>query len=298
MKGLVLAGGTGGRLAPCTDYVNKHFLHVYDRPLIYFPISQLLLLNCREIYFVCNSEDIHLFERLVNSLRDLGIKSDYVVQCQKGLGLPSAILSARELIGNSRFCTILGDNFITGNHINQSLLQVMTQSTECICFTKKVAEPQNFGVLVRDEEGEPTRLIEKPTKPLTNEAVIGLYAFPEQSFDIFEKCQLSSRGETEIVDVLNSFLSLERLKALQLPRGVFWMDAGTPENLFNCSEFLRTIHSKQLEQIGCIEEIVIEKGFKPRDLSEVHKGVSQRPSVYNSYVKSVIEQLKSDEPYE
>lgn len=250
MKGVMLAGGTGSRLKPMTNYINKHLLPVYDKPMIFYPLSILLLAGIREIAIVCRSEDSGQFETLLQPFAS-EVKFELIHQ-ERADGLPDAILCAKEFIGDDTFAVILGDNLIFGDSIPEILRVRMDQTSvgEVSCFTYPTKNPENFGILERNQIGAAENIHEKPSTYISNEAILGLYLFPSGGLDLCAAISRSSRGEYEIIDVLKNALSKDRLHVTKLGRGHVWLDMGTPQTLHDAGSFLKIVQERQGLDIG------------------------------------------------
>lgn len=258
MKGLILAGGRGTRLAPMTNYINKHLLHVYDKPMFYYPLSLLLLLDIREIGIVCNPGDEEMFSQ---AMRDCskGLSIEYFHQ-EVASGIPDAILSAKEFVGEEDCFICLGDNVIFGMDLITTIQTAISENAgqKLVGFSYPVADTNRFGIVER-LNGEIKKIIEKPLSTKSNEALIGAYYFPKYSINSLSKLQPSKRGETEIVDVCNIFNLDNRLHVAKLGRGHFWMDVGTPAALHDASNFVQIMQKRQGMEIANLDEILAHK---------------------------------------
>ncbi len=259
-KGIILAGGAGTRLYPVTHAISKQLLPVYDKPMIYYPLSTLMLAGIRDILLISTPDDIGHFERLLGDGSRLGISIQYQVQHSPD-GLPQAYVLARDFVGNDNVAMVLGDNIFYGHGFHQMLAAAAGRDCGGTVFTYVVKDPQRYGVLELDDEGRPIALEEKPAEPKSNLAVTGLYFFDNRVLDIAAELQPSARGETEIVDVIRAYLEIGQLYVQQLGRGFAWLDTGTHESLMSAGVFIETIERRQGLKIACLEEIAFLKGF-------------------------------------
>lgn len=255
--GVLLLGGTGSRLSPITRYTNKHLLPVYDKPLFYYPFSIMLLAGIKEFVFVV--PDRCLIENVSRGLKETGLKIDlqFVVQ-ENPDGIVGALLSIKRIIENRPFFLALGDNILVGHRVSEILREAMSISLndqKAVLFTKVVKEAKNYCVVGINETGEVNRLVEKPEKQFSEIVSIGFYAYPSDTSTYLDKVELSERGEYEITSLNNLFLSEGRLDHISLNRGMFWIDAGTPENLSIASNIIRDFQSRGAQQIANLEEI-------------------------------------------
>jgi glucose-1-phosphate thymidylyltransferase len=261
MRGIVLAGGTGSRLFPVTLGVNKHLLPVYDKPMIYYPISVLMLAGIRDILIITKPEDIRTFERLLGNGNDIGVKFQFASQAEPR-GIADAFLIGSEFIAGQKVALILGDNIFFGGTLARLLDQAAQMTAGAVNFCYQVASPERFGVVRFDESGErPLEIIEKPKIAPSKWAVTGLYFYDEQATEIARKVSASDRGELEITAVNNEYLQRGQLQMAKLGRGMFWLDTGTPDALLDASQFVQTIELRQGLKIASIEEIAWRKGF-------------------------------------
>jgi len=255
MKGLILAGGTGTRLKPMTKYINKHLLPVYDKPMIYYPLSLLYLSGINDICIVCNHDDERSFRALLDEFSDK-ITIEYCIQAGP-VGIPDAIISASDYIKNDGFAAVLGDNLIYGDSIPAMIKHGISDVNEgnISCFTYLVNDPENFGILKRDKSNHPTNIIEKPEQFVSNEAIIGLYLFPKNSMEYFKNIKKSGRGEYEIADVLENALKNQKLSVHRLGRGHVWLDLGTPQSIYEASSVLSVMQNRQGLKVGDLAEL-------------------------------------------
>ena len=263
MKGIVLAGGSGTRLHPITKGVSKQMLPVYDKPMIYYPISVLMLAGIKEILIISTPEDLPNFNKLLGDGSDLGISFSYKVQPSPD-GLAQAFILGEEFIGNDDVCLVLGDNIFYGqgfSKILQSARKNVEENGKATVFGYNVNDPERYGVAEFDENGNVVSLEEKPTVPKSNFAVVGLYFYPNDVIEVAKKIKPSERGELEITSVNEAFMERNELKVELLGRGFAWLDTGTHDSLLEAGSFIQTIEKRQGLKVACLEEIAFEKGF-------------------------------------
>lgn len=260
MKGIVLAGGKGTRLYPITKATSKQLLPLYDKPMIYYPISVLLLADIKEILIICTPTDLPAFQNLLGDGSRLGIKFEYKVQ-PKANGLAEAFIIGEEFIGKDDVCLILGDNIFYGNGMTTILSSAQEKLDGAVIFGYQVADPHEYGVVEFDQNGHAISLEEKPTSPKSHYAVPGLYFYDNHVVEIAKKVKPSARGELEITSVNNAYLKSGTLDVHILPRGIAWLDTGNPKNLLEASLFIQTIQTRQNLYVGCLEEISYRRSF-------------------------------------
>jgi len=255
-KGIILAGGTGSRMSPITKAVNKQLLPIYDKPLIYYPLSVLMLANIKEVLIIVNQGQLNQFEKILGDGSRFGIKISYAEQ-QKPSGLPEAFIIGEEFIGKENVALILGDNFFYGQNLTKSLKECTKLKNGAIVFLHPVKNPNLYGVAKVNYKNKILQLVEKPKKPKSNLAVTGMYFFDNKVVELSKKLKPSKRNEIEIIDLLKKYLKKSQLKAEMLGRGGTWLDAGSIEDYYETSLFVSTIEKRQGLKIACLEEIAL-----------------------------------------
>ena len=261
MKGILLAGGKGSRLFPITNGVSKQLLPVYDKPMVYYPISVLIMAGIHEILLISTPEDIGAYKRLLGDGSRFGISLQYKIQ-EQPKGIAEAFILGENFIEDDPVCLILGDNIFYGLDFSERLEKVVKQKKSektATIFGYTVKDPQRYGVIEIDDNGNVISIEEKPRKPKSSQAVIGLYFYPNSVIKVAKQLQPSTRGELEITDVNNYYLKQGELKAEQLGQGFTWLDSGTHESLLEASHFIETIEKRQGVKVGCLEEVAYKK---------------------------------------
>ena len=260
MKGIILAGGKGTRLYPMTKAVSKQLLPIYDKPLIYYPLSILLLASIREILIISTPDDLPVYEKLLGDGSKIGVKFSYKVQ-ETPRGLADAFILAEEFIGNDSVCLILGDNVFYGSNMTSLLKKAIEENKGATIFGYPVKDPTSFGVVEFDKDRNVIGIEEKPLHPKSNYAVPGLYFYDNRVVEIAKNINPSERGEIEITAVNNIYLAMGQLKVKLFERGFAWLDTGTPDGMLSAANFVQTVQDRQGFYLSCIEEIAWRRGF-------------------------------------
>ncbi|NCJ07702.1 glucose-1-phosphate thymidylyltransferase RfbA [Synechococcales cyanobacterium C] len=287
MKGIILAGGSGTRLYPVTQVLSKQLTPVYDKPMIYYPLSTLMLAGIDQILIISTPQDRPLFQRLLQDGTQLGIHLSYAEQ-PRPEGLAQAFIIGREFIGSDSVALILGDNIFYGSDLAKGLQQATALESGGLVFGYWVNDPQRYGVLAFDEQGNIADIEEKPAVPQSNYAVTGLYFYDNQVIDIAASLKPSARGELEITDVNRTYLKQNQLKVEKLSRGVAWLDTGTHESLLQAASFVATIEQRQGLKIACIEEVAYHMGYIDKE-QVIRLSHPLQKSGYGQYLLRMIE---------
>jgi len=286
-KGVVLAGGSGTRLHPITYGVSKQLLPIYDKPMIYYPISVLMLADIRDILVISDPSDLPQYQRLLGDGSDFGVNFSYAEQ-QRPNGLAEALLIGAEFIGNDPVCLVLGDNIFHGQRFSEQLKRAAAQRRGATVFGYQVSDPQRYGVVEFDSEGQALSLEEKPSQPRSKYAVTGLYFYDNDAVEIASSVQPSARGEVEITSVNNAYLERGDLKVERLGRGFAWLDTGTHESLLEAAQYVHTVEHRQGFKIACLEEIAWHNGWISDDYLQM-RGRKFAKTVYGRYLLDLLE---------
>ena len=287
MKGIILAGGSGTRLYPITRVVSKQLLPVYDKPMIYYPLSILMLAGLREILVISTPQDLPLFRDLLGDGSQWGLSFDYTEQ-PRPEGIAQAFLIGREFVGRDQVCLILGDNIFYGHGLPDKLRLAAAQKEGATIFGYWVKNPERYGVVTFDSENRALDIVEKPKEPTSNWAVTGLYFYDNRVLEIAAGLEPSARGELEITDVNRAYLKIKALRVEKLGRGIAWLDTGTHETLMQAANFIETIEERQGLKVACVEEIAFRMGY----IDAAQLETLARPLLSNGYGQYLLDIIK------
>jgi len=282
-KGIILAGGSGSRLYPSTISISKQIIPVYDKPMIYYPLSTLMLAGIQEILVISTPQDIDSFKKLLKDGSQFGIKIYYEIQ-ESPKGIADAFVIGRNFLNGHPSCLILGDNIFHGANLSKLLIAANKNIKQSTVFSYHVADPERFGVIETDINENIIAITEKPSNPASNYAITGLYFYDENVVDYADNLIPSSRGELEITDINNMYIKNGNLTAIKLSKGYSWLDTGTPESLLDASNLIYTIEKRQGSKICCPEEIAIDRGWITREF--MHSQIKNN-NAYNTYLKTL-----------
>tara|TARA_B110000438_G_scaffold140127_1_gene135377 strand:+ start:356 stop:1225 length:870 start_codon:yes stop_codon:yes gene_type:complete len=288
MKGIILAGGSGSRLYPITKVISKQLLPIYDKPMVYYPLSTLMLSGIRDILIISTPEDTPKFEHLFGNGNQLGLNLSYKVQPSPD-GLAQAFILGKEFIGDEPVSLILGDNIFFGHGLSGMLInsvETVISNDKAIVFGYEVKDPERYGVVEFNDTGKVINIVEKPKNPASNYAVVGLYFFPNDVVNMVKNIKPSQRGELEITSINKEYLKKDRLSVKLMGRGFAWLDTGTQETMNSASNFIKTIEERQGLKVACLEEIAYSQGFIDKEkLEELAAGYTNE---YGDYLRRII----------
>jgi glucose-1-phosphate thymidylyltransferase len=288
MKGIILAGGSGTRLHPLTIAVSKQLLSIYDKPMIYYPLSVLMLSGIKEILIISTPQDLPNFEKLFGDGSQFGLKLSYKEQPFPD-GLAQAFILGEEFIGNDDVCLVLGDNIFYGAGLQKKVsnaVNIVKEENKAVIYASIVKDPERYGVAEVDKGGNVLSLEEKPKKPKSNYAVVGLYYYPNSVIQIAKDVKPSERGELEITSINEKYLKLEKLKLEVLSRGYAWIDTGTHESLTEATEFVKAVEKRTSLKIACLEEIALKMNYIQKE--KLSENIKDKKGDYYDYLKNVI----------
>ena len=285
-KGILLAGGHGTRLYPITRAVSKQLLPIYDKPMIYYPLSVLMLANIRNILLISTPYDIENYQKLLGDGSDLGISIEYAIQ-NEPKGLAQSFLIGEDFIGNNNTALILGDNIFYGQHFTQNLLKATNRLSGATIFGYEVQDPERFGVVEFNSDGKAISIEEKPSIPKSKFAVTGLYIYDNDVLNISKALKPSPRGELEITDINSEYLRMNKLSVETLGRGFSWLDTGTTESLMEASKFVQSVEKNQGLKIACLEEIALKKDWISHE-EVLKKANLMKGTIYGSYLRGLV----------
>ena len=287
MKGVLLAGGLGTRLYPLTRVINKHLLPIYDKPMIYYPLSTLMLARIRNILLISTPDDLALYRRLLGDGSDVGLSISYAEQSDAEGGIAQALIISQQFLGGESVALILGDNIFYGYGLSGMLQETVVQNKGATIFGYSVKDPERYGVAIFDEHGALKGIEEKPKHPKSNCAITGLYLYDNVAVEIARSIKPSSRGQLEITDVNMEYLRRGKLRLVRLGRGVAWLDTGTPDSLLETAQYVSTIEKRQGLKVACIEEVAYRMGYI--EAGQVRRLAEKYTGEYRAYLEALAE---------
>ena len=291
MKGIVLAGGSGTRLYPLTRAISKQLIPLYDKPMVYYPLSTLMLAGIRDILLISTPQDLPSYRALLGNGNQLGLRIDYAEQ-PRPEGIAQAFLVGRDFVGESAVALVLGDNVFYGHGLPEYLRRAVVRTSGATIFGYQVSDPERYGVVEFDASGEALRLVEKPTRPKSRWAVTGLYFYDNRVLEIARSLKPSARGELEITDVNLAYLQTGTLCVERLGRGIAWLDTGTHESLLQASNFIQALQERQGLMVACLEEIALHLGYvTEEDIRRI--AIPMKGSSYGKYLLGILDQEPS-----
>ena len=286
-KAILLAGGTGTRMRPATSIINKHLLTIYDKPMIYYPLSTLMLGGIRNILLITNRDEINMFKNLLGYGERFGVNIKYEIQEKPG-GLPEAFIIGEKFIGNDPICLNLGDHILFGSGLSAILDNIFNNFKTSTIFSQSTSSPQYYGVIKFDKKSNPIKILEKPKYPPSNQIVTGIYVYTNEVIEISKTLKKSKRNEIEITDLNNIYLKKKQMNIVDLGRGIAWFDAGNPSRVLEVSNFVNLIEKNQGNLIGCLEEIALKKNFI--NIKQFINSIDfYKGSHYGDYLRKIIE---------
>jgi glucose-1-phosphate thymidylyltransferase len=294
MKGVLLAGGLGTRLYPVTRVISKHLLPIYDKPMIYYPLSTLMLAGIRTILLISTPQDLPSYRRLLSDGSELGLSVSYAEQSNPEGGIAQGLAIGQEYLRGESFALILGDNIFYGHGLSGLLQEAVAQNTKATIFGYPVKDPERYGVAILDENDRLIGIEEKPKRPASNYAITGLYLYDNEAIEIAKSLKASSRGQLEITDLNMEYLRRRQLRLVKLGRGIAWLDTGTHDSLLETSQFVATIEHQQRLKVACIEEVAYRMGYI--ESVQVRKLADKYVGEYRSYLEAIASESPKSHP--